>query len=445
MKKLAIFILMTLVCIMVYSGIGNAAIGDIVFSSYLPWNAVGLVWVDGYLYNVDHGHDVPATLRKINPNTGAIIQTRRLPINHVMGLTWDGSSFWAVSHNGAYIYQLNPITFSILKSFRAPGPNLYESSPKGLAYDGRFLWLSDYDYSADTWALFQIDPQSGAVVKSFPFPFQLEGVTWDGCYLWVSGIYNIIYKVDPNDGKVLSAITVYGLYFAEGDLAFDGTYVWMSRNFGQRLYKIDIGYKPNNLPSANAGADQTVELQTCIGATITLDGTGSYNPEGEASDYIWTWHGGTAFGQTPTVTLPKGVTTVTLSVSDGRCAVSTDTVDITITDTTPPELQVTANPNILWPPSHKLVEITPYVLVTDACEDEVKVDLLYVSQNEPDNGAGDGNTSPDTVIENGVIKLRAERAGPGKGRVYTLMFRATDGSGNITDSSAIVTVPHDMR
>ncbi|MFC1637055.1 immunoglobulin-like domain-containing protein, partial [Planctomycetota bacterium] len=49
----------------------------------------------------------------------------------------------------------------------------------------------------------------------------------------------------------------------------------------------------------------------------------------------WTWAGGSETGVNPTVTLPLGTTTVTLIVNDGEFS-DTDTVDITIGDTTPP-------------------------------------------------------------------------------------------------------------
>ena len=39
--------------------------------------------------------------------------------------------------------------------------------------------------------------------------------------------------------------------------------------------------------------------------------------------------------------------------------------------------------------------------------------------------------------------LRAERKGNGRGRVYTLTYRVTDGEGNATDAEANVYVPHD--
>ena len=42
-----------------------------------------------------------------------------------------------------------------------------------------------------------------------------------------------------------------------------------------------------------------------------------------------------------------------------------------------------------------------------------------------------------------AFSLRAERDGNGTGRIYTVIYRVTDKSGNQTVKSAIVTVPHD--
>jgi hypothetical protein len=44
---------------------------------------------------------------------------------------------------------------------------------------------------------------------------------------------------------------------------------------------------------------------------------------------------------------------------------------------------------------------------------------LTVASSEPTNGTGDGNTSPDwEVIDAQDVRLRAERAGGGTGRIY---------------------------
>ena len=64
--------------------------------------------------------------------------------------------------------------------------------------------------------------------------------------------------------------------------------------------------------------------------------------------------------------------------------------------------------------------------------------------NEPIDAAGDGNTAPDSQITgNLTLNVRAERAGTGNGRVYTLVVTCTDASGNAMQKTVFVRVPHD--
>jgi hypothetical protein len=75
------------------------------------------------------------------------------------------------------------------------------------------------------------------------------------------------------------------------------------------------------------------------------------------------------------------------------------------------------------------------------------VTLVSITSNEPDNSTGDGNTTHDIQdasfgTDDRNFKLRAERRGPGNGRVYTVIYEARDCSGNTRRREAIVTVPH---
>jgi hypothetical protein len=100
----------------------------------------------------------------------------------------------------------------------------------------------------------------------------------------------------------------------------------------------------NQPPIANAGPDQTVEQTSPQGATVTLNGTGSSDPENDTLTYYWTWTGGSATGATPTALFPVGNTTVTLTVNDGQYN-ATDTVNIIVEkDQTAPV--VNAGPDI---------------------------------------------------------------------------------------------------
>jgi hypothetical protein len=75
------------------------------------------------------------------------------------------------------------------------------------------------------------------------------------------------------------------------------------------------------------------------------------------------------------------------------------------------------------------------------------VRIAKVTSDEPENSGGDGNTLNDIVIAANCksVQLRSERMGNGNGRVYTITFKVTDASGNVSTATAKVTVPHSQN
>lgn len=144
-----------------------------------------------------------------------------------------------------------------------------------------------------------------------------------------------------------------------------------------------------------------------------------------------------------TAELGLGAHTVSVAVSDGVATAVSCTSTITVVDTVAPVIKsVKATPNSLWPPNHKMKNVNVKVVAEDACGD-VTWEIISVSSNEPVNGNGDGNTSPDWIIvDDDTVQLRAERSGGGKGRIYTITVEATDESGNSATDTVEVTVPH---
>ena len=208
----------------------------------------------------------------------------------------------------------------------------------------------------------------------------------------------------------------------------------------------------NTPPVANAGSDQTVEQTSYQGAEVTLNGTASSDPDDDPLTFSWSAPAisfDDPTSSTPTATFPLGTTTVTLIVNDGTVDSELDTVDITVQDTTPPEISISVSPDILWPPNHKMIQITATVIVSDICDPAPAVVLTSIVSNEPHDakGNGDGNTVNDIQdatfgTADYTFLLRAERAGTGDGRVYTITYTVTDASGNSASASATVTVPH---
>jgi uncharacterized repeat protein (TIGR01451 family) len=128
---------------------------------------------------------------------------------------------------------------------------------------------------------------------------------------------------------------------------------------------------------------------------------------------------------------------------DPNPADNTSSITILPVDTTPPVIDsVAANPSQLWPPDHKMVPVTVSVHITDLCDTAPVCRITGVTANEPVNGPGDGNTSPDwQIIGNLVVNLRAERAGGGNGREYTVATECKDASGNTATAAVKVVVP----
>ena len=118
---------------------------------------------------------------------------------------------------------------------------------------------------------------------------------------------------------------------------------------------------------------------------------------------------------------------------------------------TPTCVGATASPNLLWPPNHKFRLVTVTVPEGGEGKDPNVTTILSVTQDEPVNDRGDGNTAPDarrgprpSDVHQDTVYLRAERSGRGDGRVYRITFQSKEGSGAQCTGSVTVGVPHDM-
>ncbi len=168
---------------------------------------------------------------------------------------------------------------------------------------------------------------------------------------------------------------------------FEGGVGW---NGGVRLQDCDTGAPIttgfrtfiafNEPPVADAGPDQAVECACNAGGTqVTLDGSGSSDPDGDPLTYTWSGDiaGATATGVNPTVTLEDGCAgtyELTLVVNDGTVDSAPDTVTIIVEDTSAPELTC--------PPDQSFDRLTGEVPkgdvelpteATDACDGVVTV------------------------------------------------------------------------
>ena len=92
---------------------------------------------------------------------------------------------------------------------------------------------------------------------------------------------------------------------------------------------------PTQPPGANqdpiAVASANPQTVTAVPSQVTLDGTGSSDPDGTIQNYVWTIGANLiGSGGTLTVTVDSFPTTYTLTVTDNDGATGTDSVEITL-------------------------------------------------------------------------------------------------------------------
>ena len=210
----------------------------------------------------------------------------------------------------------------------------------------------------------------------------------------------------------------------------------------------------NSPPVADAGPDQTKDE----GVLVTLDGTKSTDPDiGDSLSFGWTQTQGPAVelsdagSATPDFPAPSVATctplafrlTVTDDDNPSGANPKSDSDDVVITVCSvydPPQCIVAeAEPDVLWPPNHKLHQID-IVGVPNAT-----IEVTGITQDEPTNGLGDGDTGVDGFIGTDEVKVRAERSGLDDGRVYVIGFTATNEYDQSCTGSVSVGVPHDKR
>ena len=207
----------------------------------------------------------------------------------------------------------------------------------------------------------------------------------------------------------------------------------------------------NHSPMANAGPNQTINDTKLV----TLDGSASSDPDSDSLTYAWTQQSGTpvTFSNPaevkPTFTAPivsaSGDTLVfQLTVTDPGQLSSTATTKVTVVHQNPVCTAAQASQAVLWPPNHNLLPVK-ILGVTDPDNLSTTIAVTTVTQDEPVNGLGDGDTSPDAMIQGQGVLLRAERAGSGSGRVYQITFAATDSKGGICTGTVKVSVPHNKQ
>ncbi len=173
-------------------------------------------------------------------------------------------------------------------------------------------------------------------------------------------------------------------------------------------------------------------------------------PEGAVVSFSGSAHD-TVSGNVPVVfkpasgsTFPVGTTTVAATATDaaGNTITKSFTVTVVVGTAAPVFTSLTASPNILWPPYHQMVSVQITAKVTDDDSPAPVTRIIGVASNEAQTGLGTGDIGPDWSITGALtVRLRAERASKGSGRVYTVTVESRDASGNASLRAVTVKVP----
>ncbi len=111
-------------------------------------------------------------------------------------------------------------------------------------------------------------------------------------------------------------------------------------------------------------------------------------------------------------------------------------------DTTAPTVSCAVAIPRLLRPSHQLVNVGLDAVVSDACDPAPTIEVLVFGDEEDEEPTGDATHSPDAKdIGLGTLRLRSERKPDADGRVYLIVVKATDASGNVGFDCCTVVVP----
>jgi hypothetical protein len=200
----------------------------------------------------------------------------------------------------------------------------------------------------------------------------------------------------------------------------------------------------NDAPVAN---NQTVMTDEDTALAITLTATDIDSSSLTYSIVSQPGHG-TLNGIAPNVTyVPNlnynGLDSFTFKANDGQADSNIATVSITVRPVNdPPVIQsLTVNPNQLWPPNKKPVDVKVTVVANDP--DGVN-DISRITYSVTDE-YGIYSVAETNLPANGTISLIADRDGKDQdGRIYTIVIRVYDTGGLFDQRNVNVIVPHDQ-
>jgi glutamine cyclotransferase len=158
-------------------------------------------------------------LQAFDPGSGEALQSLDV-VSHA-GTAFDGRHLFQIAEDR--ILKIDPKNGEVLASIPAPG----QGGDSGLTWAEGTLWVGHYRARK----IYQIDCDTGAILRTIETSRFVTGVTWVGKELWHGtweGEESDLRHVDPETGQVLETLAmpagkmVSGLESNGGDLLFCG-------------------------------------------------------------------------------------------------------------------------------------------------------------------------------------------------------------------------------
>lgn len=181
-------------------------------------------------------------LNAVDPASGQAV--RSIDVAAHAGTAFDGRHLFQISEDR--IQKIDPQSGHVIASIPAPGGG----RDSGLAWAEGTLWVGQYRDRK----IHQINPETGAILRTIESNRFVTGVTWVDGDLWHAtseGDESELRHVDPKSGKVMEALTMPPGMNVSG-LESDGA----ERFFcgGQGTGKIRVVRRPR-IDSSRAGRD----------------------------------------------------------------------------------------------------------------------------------------------------------------------------------------------
>ncbi|MGD9402787.1 MAG: choice-of-anchor D domain-containing protein [bacterium] len=169
----------------------------------LAWDGTHL-WVSGD-YHTDY-------IYRIAPNGDRVDSIINPCGDYSGGMTWDGKYLWVTRYypnTQPNLFKVDVPVGTVLDTIPSQG-----LQPQGMAWDGTYIWNVQDDNDDDPERVWQLDAATGDTLMSFPVPDtgsasgeSPRGLAWDGQYLWLvskgpATNNKYIYKIDPFGGGV---------------------------------------------------------------------------------------------------------------------------------------------------------------------------------------------------------------------------------------------------